>query len=276
MDKTKKLNIYRLMQTISIVGVFVAVAILVFGITDVIKMSSGLFVVIGIIGIVCASCLLCAPWARRIQKNEFKVLSYVFISLIAVCCILWIICIFDIQYIYKVSKDATINGSTIDSENLFGVLQFLKISAIISIQFATASTIASTFVKYQKSYIPVQCIMYASHLYVDFFVTFFICCLTISNNAFEINDNISFLGHKAVYVIFILALLYVMISSAVVKRIESKKVAQIAEDHDKTINQQTTSQTAEEKLAKLKEMYDKQLITDEEYQTKKAEIIKEL
>ena len=78
------------------------------------------------------------------------------------------------------------------------------------------------------------------------------------------------------YVIFILALLYVMISSAVVKRIESKKVAQIAEDHDKTINQQTPSQTAEEKLAKLKEMYDKQLITDEEYQAKKAEIIKEL
>ena len=72
MDKTKKINVYKLMQTISIVGVFVAVAMLVFGITGVIKMSSGLFVAIGIIGIVCASCLLCAPWTRRIQKNEFK------------------------------------------------------------------------------------------------------------------------------------------------------------------------------------------------------------
>ena len=118
--------------------------------------------------------------------------------------------------------------------------------------------------------------MYASHLYVDFFVTFFICCLTISNNAFEISESISFLGHKAVYVIFILALLYVMISSAVVKRIETKKVAQVAEDHDKIINQQAPTQTAEEKLAKLKEMYDKELITKEEYQAKKAEIIKEL
>ena len=82
MEKQKIDNIYKLVQTVAIVGVFVVVGILVLGFTGVLTLSSGLFVTAGVIGVICGCCLLASPWVRRIERNEFKVLSWVFIGLI--------------------------------------------------------------------------------------------------------------------------------------------------------------------------------------------------
>ena len=80
MEKQKQNNIYKLVQTIAIIGIFAAVAILVLGFTEVFKLTSGLFVVVGVIGVICGCCLLAAPWVRRLERNEFKILSWVFIG----------------------------------------------------------------------------------------------------------------------------------------------------------------------------------------------------
>lgn len=277
MEKQKQNNIYKLVQTIAIIGIFVAVAILVLGFTEVFKLTSGLFVVVGVIGVICGCCLLAAPWVRRLERNEFKILSWVFIGLIAACCILWIICVFEFRQLYLIGKESVTTDAEADTQKLIGVLKFFKACAIISIQFVTASTIASTIVKYQKSYIPVQAIMYVSHIYVDFFVTFFICCFAIKDGAFEISDTISVLGNKGLYVPFILCLCYVILANAVVKRIETKKVTHLAYDNDRTNTAtiEPKTETTEDKLANLKSMYEKDLLTKEEYEAKRAEILKD-
>ena len=280
MEKQKIDNIYKLVQTIAIVGVFVVVGILVLGFTDVLTLSSGLFVTAGVIGVICGCCLLASPWVRRIERNEFKVLSWVFIGLIIACCILWVICVFEFQQLYLMGKDSVTNDTDLNTKRLEGMLRFFKACAIISIQFVTASTIASTIVKYQKSYIPVQAIMYASHAFVDFYVTFFVCCFTISDGSFAISDSIDTLANKALYVPFILCVCYVALAGAVVKRIEAKRVVNLANDHYKKSEQKAVEpikkqESAEEKLANLKALYEKVFMTKEEYEAKRSEILKD-
>lgn len=280
MEKQKIDNIYKLVQTIAIVGVFVVVGILVLGFTGVLTLSSGLFVTAGVIGVICGCCLLASPWVRRIERNEFKILSWVFIGLIIACCILWVICVFEFQQLYLMGKDNITNDTDLNTKRLEGMLKFFKACAIISIQFVTASTIASTIVKYQKSYIPVQAIMYISHAFVDFYVTFFVCCFTISNGSFAISDSIDTLANKALYVPFILCVCYVALAGAVVKRIEAKRVVNLANDHynngeQKAVEPTKKQESAEEKLANLKALYEKDLLTKEEYEAKRSEILKD-
>lgn len=280
MNIKNKEKIYKSIQTIAIVGLLVALSLLVLAISEVLTFSSGLLVLIASIATICGCCLLACPWIRRLENNDFKILSYVFLGLIFVVCVLWIICIFQIQRIYKLAGDETLTDEE-GSKAVLGILKFFKASAIISIQFVTASTIASTIAKYRKTYLPIQAIMYASHLFVDFYVTFFMCCITTVNGELKTNDNLKILGSKLMVVLFVLALLYVIITSAVLKRIEGKRMVNLTEDisRGKDTNNETSDakpETAENKLKSLKAMYEKDLITKEEYEAKRSEIIKDL
>lgn len=280
MSIKNKEKIYKSIQTIAIIGLLVALSLLVLAFSEVLTFSSGLLVLIASIATVCGCCLLACPWIRRLENNDFKILSYVFLGLIFVVCVLWVICIFQIQRIYKLAGDETLTDEE-GSKAMIGILRFFKVSAIISIQFVTASTIASTIAKYRKTYLPIQAIMYASHLFVDFYVTFFMCCITTVNGELKINDNLEILGSKFMVVLFVLALLYVIITNAVLKRIEGKRMVNLTEDisRGKDISHEasdTKPETAEDKLKSLKTMYEKDLITKEEYEAKRSEIIKDL
>lgn len=280
MSIKNKEKLYKSIQTIAIVGLLGAVSLLVLGIGDIIPFSSGLLVLIGVIATICGCCLLACPWIRRLENNDLKILCFVFLGLIAVVCILWVICIFQIQRIYKISNDETISDEVAD-KTMLGILKFFKASAIISIQFVTASTIASTLAKYRKSYLPIQVIMYASHIFVDFYVTFFMCCITTVNGDLKINDNISILWSKFMVILFVLALLYVIITNAVLKRIEGKRITNLTEDvaMGQAYTQsspESKTESAEDKLLSLKTLYEKELITKEEYEAKRSEIIKKM
>lgn len=280
MSIKNKEKIYKSIQTIAIIGLLVALSLLVLAFSEVLTFSSGLLVLIASIATICGCCLLACPWIRRLENNDFKILSYVFLGLIFVVCVLWVICIFQIQRIYKLAGDETLTDEE-GSKAMIGILRFFKVSAIISIQFVTTSTIASTIAKYRKTYLPIQVIMYASHLFVDFYVTFFMCCITTVNGELKINDNLEILGSKFMVVLFVLALLYVIITNAVLKRIEGKRMVNLTEDisRGKDISHETSDtkpETAEDKLKSLKTMYEKDLITKEEYEAKRSEIIKDL
>lgn len=280
MSIKNKEKLYKSIQTIAIVGLLGAVSLLVLGIGDIIPFSSGLLVLIGVIATICGCCLLACPWIRRLENNDLKILCFVFLGLIAVVCILWVICIFQIQRIYKISNDETISDEVAD-KTMLGILKFFKASAIISIQFVTASTIASTLAKYRKSYLPIQVIMYASHIFVDFYVTFFMCCITTVNGDLKINDNISILWSKFMVILFVLALLYVIITNAVLKRIEGKRITNLTEDVAMgqaymQSSPESKTESAEDKLLSLKTLYEKELVTKEEYEAKRSEIIKKM
>lgn len=297
---------YRLVNTCAIVGLFVAVGVLVFMITGVIPWTSNLVGIIAAIAIICFSCLLALPWVRKIENNEFKILSYVFLGIVGLSCVLWLI-----SDIVVVSEYKTIMASTkvelTEEENLklvgslLRTINFLKASVLISIQFSVASFIATGITKYRKTMIPFQAIAYASYLFCDIWFTSFLFTVNINSNVsaivaegsenmfdkiFTINENLFItLTSRVMLTIFALAIAYVIISNAIIKRQEQTRVKHTAEDIaygrvSTTVEpakaEPATVESAEEKLAKLKRMFDNELISKEEYEAKKDEILKDM
>ena len=299
---------YRLVNTCSIIGLFVAVGIIVFMITGTIHPTSSLMGIIAAIAILCFSCILALPWVRKIELNEFKILSYVFLGIVGLSCILWLISDIVIISQYKAIKLASTKELT-DAEQtklLTGVLRtinFLKASVFISIQFSVASFIATSITKYRKTMIPFQVISYVSYLFCDFWFSSFLFTVNINSNVaaiqangfgdfldhiFKINEGyLNFLTSKVMITIFVLAIAYVLVANAIIKRQEQTRIKHTAEDLafgrlkanvpvSAEPETQTVSETPEEKLAKLKKMYESELITKEEYEEKKASILKDM
>ena len=88
--------------------------------------------------------------------------------------------------------------------------------------------------------------------------------------------------------LLVIACLYVIISNAVVKSQERRRTQRVAEEYvtgtlatesgepsADVPNSESPAQTPEEKLKRLKNMKDEGLITDEEYEQKKAEVMKD-
>ena len=116
---------YRIVNTSAIVGLFVAVGILVLMVTGTIPWTSSA------VAILCFSCLLALPWIRKIENNEFKILSYVFLGIVGLSCILWLISDIVIISEYKAIKAAAGKELTDDEQikllsSLLRTINFLK------------------------------------------------------------------------------------------------------------------------------------------------------
>lgn len=272
-------NIYKLISNIAVIGIFVSIAILVLGIAKIFKLNSFILGLIATIAIISIACWLVLPWIKRLTDGKNKNVAIVFISLIALCAVLWIISVYMIIHIYR---EAKAGGETISS--LVSTLKFVKVTLIISLQFLMASLIAETVMRYKNRMIVFQAITYASNLYFDFFVTFFLCCLSVNlEDGLKVSDNIKLLGNKFAIVLFVLAIIYMIISNAIIKKQEEKRVARAMHqnydiDGEKKAEPESVVQenSAEQRLESLKSMLDKNLITQEEYDKKREEILKDM
>lgn len=272
---------YKLLTTISIIGVFIAVGILVLAFTDTIKLNRYIVAVVSIIAIISIACLLLLPWIKNVGKGEFKKISIVFSSLIVICAVLWIIAVCVLVHLY--SKEASAQES-------YSALIYLKVTLIISIQFLISSFIAGTIIKFRNSMLIFQVITYVSNLYFNFYITYLLVCLKFTPDGLEIAKNIKILGNKLVITLFVLSIVYMIISNAIMKRIEARKVVNVVEDtynadgtkkvvaetEEISNENENKEETAEDKLAKLKSMYEKELITKEEYEAKKSKILEDM
>lgn len=264
----EKSKIKRGISIFSIVGVCIIVAVLVFGAMKVFKLNSVIVEILGIIAILCLACIFAGPWIDRLEQKKSKIISIVFLSIIGVCLILWIICW--IMMMNAIRKDTTL--STV-SYNL------IRISFIITIQFLVASTISYVLVKYKKTMIPFQIITYVSNLYIDFYFTYLIISLNIIDGTLKFTGNSFIVGNRVMLSLLIIALIYVFISNVVVKANEKRKLDNIINsnnDSETSLKQEISNQSPDERLKKLKKMLDDGLITIDEYESKKSEILKDL
>lgn len=293
-------KIYRLVNNISIVGLFLAVTLLILMIMKVIAWSSGMVGFVLAIAIVCFCLILALPWVRKLEKNQFKILSYVFLGLVGLCCILWVIA--DIVIIKEVNAIKRASNNTIDEteflKGLVGSLRYLKTTLFITIQFSVASFVASSITKFRKTMIPFQAITYSAYAVCDFWISGLMFCLRIKSNidfskSVDIGDVFSanskllkFLVSKPMITVLLIAIAYVIIAGAIIKRQESRRVKNATEDltfggSDAEASEYNASQSkpiesAEDKLLSLKKMLDNGLITEDEYNNKKAEILKDM
>ena len=280
-----KTRLQNILTSVTFVALFLAIALFIVFLTGIIGRSAELLLVVGILFIVSIATVLAKPWAVNLEKKENKKLSIVFLSLVGACTVLWIVSAFMIYSIYK-QIVAEVNPDTLVVK--FG---FIRVSLFITIQFAIANLITTTLLNCKKSLIIFQTVMYASNLYLDFYLSYLIWCFNITaKDGFTLSSNATFLINPIVITILIIALVYILCSSAILRRFQRRKnrgiIGSIAETYNETLeskkaaNQQNTESnpaapepTTEERLAKLKDMYEKEIITKEEYEAKRKDII---
>jgi len=294
-EERGKGKVYKIINNSSIVGMFAAVSLLVLMITGIINWhSTWVGIIIGI-AVLCICCNLALPWILRVERKEFVKLSYVFIGLIAVCAILWISCDIVVISQYIKIKNA-INSNVSDAEsikiikNVIGSMNFLKVAFCLSLQFSVASFVATYITRFKKEMIPLQVIAYISYIIIDVWVTSALFSLNIRNNFEEISkvskiiyinlDLLKFLISKYVIVALILAVVYIGISKVIMNKVLINKRLKVDDKQTETISSKTDEKTSNSnissRLEQLKEMLDKNLITQEEYNKKREEILKDI
>lgn len=293
---------YKIINTSSVIGLFVAVGLLVLMITGFIGWSSAMVGLTLGIAIVCFCCILALPWVRRLEKGEFKIMSYVFLGLVTLCCILWVIADIIIIKQYRNIRLAS-NGGFTDEEtaaftkSLLHSLNYFKFTTFITIQFSVASFVAAVIIKLRKNMLVLQGVAYASYAICDFWISGLLLSISVKSNAkfgdslvldeiFSVNSGfLKFLASKAMLTILLLAIAYVIVSNVIIKKQEQRMIKNANEQAiygsgEKGSKEEVALEPAKEsveiKLEKLKKMFENDLISKEEYEAKKSEILKDL
>ena len=125
-----------------------------------------------------------------------------------------------------------------------------------------------------------QVITYASNLFFDFYVTCFLLCLKIDpQEGLEIAKSIKFLFTKFMFVLFLISIVYMSISSKIMKTIDTKRFKKAVDDYNTSVAHPVPPSTPqakgpiEERLQKLQAMLENNLITQEEFDKKKQQIL---
>lgn len=280
-------KIYKTVRLAAIIGTFVAIAVFVFGIMGFFTMNSTVTGVLITVGIICFGCLIALPWLRVLERKDlkaFKIVSLVFLAFTVVCVLLWIVCGWQLIALYNKAKT-----DDFAPDSLATTLKVIQAALIISIQFFVASAVATSIIKFRKTMLPFQIIAFISYAFLDFIVSFALCCIIIKSDGFDISDKISLLNNKLVLTLGIIAIIYSAIAQSVMTNIERRRLRNTAEDmyreaefgsagnaSDGKPDKKEPAESAEDKLAKIKELRDKGLITQDEYDKKRGEIINDI
>ncbi len=271
----KGFTIYGFLQTVSIIGFALVIALFVFGFQGYFKLNRITTTVLLIVAVLCFCLTLILPWLKRYQLKMNRIICFVFFGLITLMAVLWIVAIILIVNLVNKGDAATI-------ENSIGTLNYLKAVLVISVQFGIASLIANTMVKYKARLIAFQAILYASILYCDFYLTSLCLCISFGSGTLQFNF-LPYLANRLVVTILIVALIFTAICLGILGRVNRRKGGKMVEGFDYVDDtevaehkQAIKSAGAQEKLAELKEMLDKKLITEEEYKKKKEDILNKM
>ena len=291
LDDTKNFmkggKIYKTISSIAITGIFVAVGILVLALTGNLKLSPALFGLMFSIAVLCMGLITTLPWVRRIERNQVKKLSLVFIGFIGLCALLWLITIWVVVGLIN-------QGSAVSDNAIAGTMLFVQITIVLSMQLLITTFIGSMILRFGKELIPFQIITGISYLFLDFYITFALLCIRINPAIPDLSvaDSISILGSNAMITLLVLSLAFMGVSAGVMKSIETRRIRHTTEilvekdsplfdnvDNGENDTQQAQSQgkeSPEDRLEKLKKLYEQNLITEEEYNSKRADILKDM
>ncbi len=269
-------KVYKIVTTCAIVGLFVAVGLLVMGITMQF-INATITLVLAILAVICFVAIATLPWIKKYEQGQFRKTSITFMIINGICAILWIVGVILVYVLYVKSRD----GADYDPTK---ALKIIKIIIIVSIQFLTASSIATLITRYKKSFLAFQVITYISTVFVDVYVSLLLFSVYF-NEARDLqmnSDLLSILGAPIMIGLFCMFLVFTAISAGIVTRLERNRVERVHDavantvDVNGNIVSDSKPTSEKDRMAKLKQMYDDGLITEEEYNTKRAEILKNL
>lgn len=217
-----KSQFYQIISRAAIIGASVVAIITLLLSTELVHMSSSLFGVMLTLFFVCFACLFALPWIRKIEKNEFKKTSIIFISFAGVCALMWVICTWLGVGLYK-----RIMSNTCTEKYAINTLNFIKGSLIVSIQFMCSSVIGACLTKHKNKLIFLQFISYVSFIYIDVYLTLLLSSIKILQNPglnLNVVKDIDFIFNGFAIAFFVAALLFALLSKVIFNKIEHKQL----------------------------------------------------
>ena len=279
MGKTKLQKIF---STISITSLFVVVGLVVLMIGGTIKSSRFMWDLVLIVGIVSFSCVSCLSVARYVEDKEKRIPAFIVIGLTGLTCILWIIALFVGQgFIDK------IRGGTAEGANLVHTWNFIKIVIFITVQTAFANLIVTYLFWFKNRLIPFQVVMYLSNGIVDLWLSLVLLSSGFSEES-GAYANLPWLYSREVITILVISFMYMMISTMLIRRFFRRKVVVTTQGYDPRMDleveveddvaskKEEEKPSVEERIKKLDNLKAGGLITEEEYNAKKAKILEDI
>lgn len=260
-NKSKKFNAYALTTNLLIVGLFLAVGFIALIATGVISASTLSLNIVLILAFICLLGVANLPWVKRLQNKEHKIFSIIILTVSAVMLVLWsVTSVLTVNCIFNAINDATFSIS---------IVKLLRIVLIISMQYIITLLVSGCVLRYKKSYIPLQVIMYSSNLFLDFYATYFFLCLRISaEEGLTLSSNISLLLVKPMWVTLIISVLFTSLCYSLIRWIEYSKLKRITNNSKLLEDDSITI-----KLSKLNELKENNIISEEEYNKRKEDIL---
>ena len=280
MDLKKKFNLFKLLQNVAVIGLFLVVGLGVLFGTNLLPRTSYSIEFTIITGLLLLGILIVLPWAKYLEQKEYKIVSLVFLIATAICVVLWEL---STILIFSAYRSQSIN---------LGLIQLIRITLIISLQVVIASIIGKFIIKYSAKYIPFQVIAYLSMLYIDFYLSTMLCGIIIKtgeiNFSTAIRDLLFF--NRVTLAFLILSIVYLGVAYGVINDARKRRVRNsilaknrklnkdiglmdLDDEDEEDLKNAPVANDAEAQLEKVKSMFDKGLITKEEYDAKRQTII---
>ena len=279
--ENKKFNLFKLLQNVAVVGLFLVIGLgILFG-TNLLPRTMGAIEFTIMVGLALIGVLLVLPWAKYLEEKQYKIVSLIFLISTAVCVLLWEI------------STLLIFGA-IRSENANkGMLHLIRITLLISFQVVIASFIGKFVIKYHTKYIPFQAITYLSMVYIDFWLSTLLFGGSINKGFEVVPETLNIVWNRTAGALMILACVYLITSLTVISNARRRRVRNsilgrgrivnrdiglmdLNDDDDDELEPKANLDQTEVQLEKIKAMFDKGLITKEEYDAKRQAIIEKI
>ena len=281
-------KLYNMIRLIAITVILIAVVLVIleipiFGILKLGTTANGIIFSIGVVGV---GGFVALPWVRvfeAFKDKRYKITAIVFLAVVGVCVILWIVCVWLI--IGLVEKG--ISGASDEMiKDLLSSLKVIRAAIIVSLQFIVASYIAKNIIKYNKTLLPYQVLAGASQIYIDFYMCLLLTAVTITTEGVELSSTAVFLTNMWVHALLAIFIVIAIFPNMVFRRVDKRRLLEArsaanngavdAKPDNKateTVPDNADGASVDEKLNKIKELLDKGLITQEEYDKKREDIL---
>lgn len=281
-------NFYKLFSNISIFLTIGLIAILIMMMTRYIAFSIVKLELVLILLVLSIASSVSLTWIQKIMQNRFKILSWVMIGFVIAFSILWIATIFVVVNFIK--KIPTIADEAEAIKMITAFVSYLQFVLIASLQFILGSFVANKVANFGKSNIVLQVLNYLSVVMVDVWLCKLVTIITFKGTEFQLNDT-SFLVSRGWWTLLLIAAAVLIVTQASITRIYRRRRREIstrtlAMDAEMSFGEvaepfqaketKKAEPTLEEKLKQLKALRDSDMITEEEYQEKRANLLKDI
>lgn len=282
-------KLYKIIQLVAVLLLILPIALFIFSFFHVFDLNvtgSGVLISIMIVGIGGLNGL---PWVRifeRIKDKRFRIMSIVFMALVGVVVVLWLVCAWQIiAVVDKALSNPDGDELVVDVINIINTMRGVFIA---SLQIMIASAVATNIVKYRKTMMVYQALNGAALLYMDFYISLLMTAITVNSDIEPtLSATAGWIISPVLGALFFVALIILGVVGSVFTRAERRRLIATANeaagsekssDSDKKFDGAASADTESEadKFKKLQELYDSGMITKEEFEQKRAEILNRL